>query len=76
MTPHYHVNIFWRDEDECWIADVPDLKACSGLGDTPDEALREAQVAMASWLEVAAERGFPIPEATYRPAEIALRSAA
>ena len=32
--PHYHINLFWSAEDECWIADVPDLKPCSAHGDT------------------------------------------
>ena len=35
--PHYHINLFWSAEDECWIADVPDLRPCSSHGDTPEE---------------------------------------
>ena len=34
----YHVNLFWSDEDDCYVADVPDLFACSAFGDTPEEA--------------------------------------
>ena len=34
----YHINIFWSDEDECWIADVPDLRYCSAHGATPEDA--------------------------------------
>jgi hypothetical protein len=26
MIPHYHINIFWHDPDQCWIADIPDLE--------------------------------------------------
>lgn len=66
--PHYHINLFWSAEDECWIADVPDLKPCSAHGDTRAEALAHIKDAIAGWLEVAEERGFPIPEARYRPA--------
>lgn len=69
MTPHYHINLFWSDEDDCWIADVPDLHFCSAHGPTPNEALAEIQVAMGLWLEVATERGLPAPEALYRPVE-------
>jgi len=64
----YHINLFWSDADECWVADVPDLKSCSALGDTPTDALDEVQKAMEAWLDVAREDGLPIPEPRYRPA--------
>lgn len=61
-TPRYHIDLFWSDEDDCWIANVPDLKYCSAHGDTPEAALREIQIAMALWLETAREDGLDIPE--------------
>jgi predicted RNase H-like HicB family nuclease len=64
----YHINIFYSDEDESYIADIPDLKYCSAHGETPEEALREVLVAKEAWLEVAREKGLPIPEPRYRPA--------
>ena len=63
----YHINIFWSDEDECYVADIPDLKYCSAFGDTPEEALAEVLVAKGLWLEVAREDGKPVPPARYRP---------
>jgi predicted RNase H-like HicB family nuclease len=66
--PHYHINLFWSSEDDCWIADVPDLKPCSAHGDTPDEAIANIQNAVELWLETATERGMAIPEPRYRPA--------
>ena len=72
----YHINLFWSEEDGCWVADVPDLRFCSAFGDTPEEAVREVQIAMAAWLESAREHGDPIPEPRYRPAIYAARSAA
>ena len=63
----YHINLFWSDDDRCWVADVPDLQYCSAFGTTPEEALAEVQVAMAGWLETARELGKPIPEPRYRP---------
>jgi predicted RNase H-like HicB family nuclease len=69
----YHINVFYSEEDECYIADIPDLKFCSAFGDTPEEAVREVQTAKAGWLEVARERGKPIPEPTYRPAIYQIR---
>ena len=64
----YHVNIFWSDEDECYVADIPDLKYCSAFGDTPEHALAEVEQAKEGWLAVAREQGKPIPEPRYRPA--------
>ena len=63
----YHINVFWSDEDDCYVADVPDLETCSAFGDTPEEALAELQIAKRAWLEVAREHGKPIPEPRYRP---------
>jgi len=41
----YHINIFYSEDDDGYIADIPDLEACSAFGETPDEALREVQQA-------------------------------
>lgn len=46
----YHINIFYSEDNECYIADIPDLETCSALGDTPDEALREVLKAKQLWL--------------------------
>ena len=64
----YLINVFRSDEDDCYVADIPDLFACSAFGDTPQEALAEVLIAKELWLEVARECGKPIPEARYRPA--------
>jgi len=74
--PHYHINLFWSDEDACWIADVPDLRPCSAHGSTPDEAVANIGDAIRGWLAVARDRGFPIPEPKYRPAIYAISNAA
>lgn len=66
--PHYHINLFWSAEDQCWIADVPDLRPCSAHGDTRAEAVANIKDAIEGWLEVAKEHNLPIPEARYRPA--------
>ena len=68
MQHHYHINVFWYADDACWIADVPNLKPCSAHGDSPEEAIAEAQIAIELWLDTASERGLPIPEPRYRPA--------
>jgi predicted RNase H-like HicB family nuclease len=64
----YHINVFFSTEDNCYVADIPDLKYCSALGDTPEEAVREVQIAKAAWLKAAKQRGKRIPKPKYRPA--------
>lgn len=63
----YHINIFYSEEDDGYIADIPDLEACSAIGETPDEALREVQQAKKLWLEAARAEGKPVPVPEYRP---------
>lgn len=63
----YHINIFWNEEDGCYVADIPDLFACSAFGATPEEALAEVERAKTNWLAAARENGKPIPEPSYRP---------
>jgi len=63
----YHINIFYSEEDGGYIADIPDLEACSAFGKTPQEALAEVQTAKEAWLEAAETEGKQIPEPTYRP---------
>lgn len=74
MQHRYHINVFWYSDDGCWIADVPDLKSCSAHGDSPEEAIAEAQIAIALWIETAHNRGIAVPEPRYRPAIYAVAS--
>lgn len=66
--PHYHINLFWSDEDGVWIADVPDLRGCRTHGETRAKAVANAAEAIDGWLEVSRDKGFVIPEPRYRPA--------
>jgi len=63
----HHINIFWSEEDGGYIADIPDLEACSAFGRTPEEALKEVEVAKTAWLEAAEAEGKPVPEPRYKP---------
>jgi predicted RNase H-like HicB family nuclease len=63
----YHINVFYSDEDDGYIADIPDLRFCSSFGTSPEEALREVLVAKEAWLEAARENNKPIPPPRYRP---------
>ena len=64
--PHYPINLFWSDEEDVWIAEVPDLRPCAAHGATREEALANIRDAIDGWLAVARDKGFPIPEPSYR----------
>ena len=63
----YHINIFYSEEDGGYIADIPDLEACSAFGETAAEALCEVEIARQAWIEAAKSEGRTIPEPKYRP---------
>jgi predicted RNase H-like HicB family nuclease len=63
----YHINVFYSDEDGCYVADIPDLSFCSVFGKTPEEAVAEAEIAKQAWLESACQRGKSIPRPRYKP---------
>ena len=64
----YHINIFYSEEDEGYIADIPDLEFCSAFGETPAQALAELEKAKTAWIEAAKAKGKSIPKPKYRPA--------
>jgi predicted RNase H-like HicB family nuclease len=63
----YHINIFYSEEDGGYIADIPDLDACSAFGESPEQALAEVQIAQEAWLSAARDTGRPVPLPRYRP---------
>lgn len=63
----YHINVFYSEEDDGYIADIPDLKHCSAFGDTPEDAVREVLIAKNAWLEAARAAGKSIPRPRYCP---------
>ncbi|MDP9364152.1 MAG: type II toxin-antitoxin system HicB family antitoxin [Chloroflexota bacterium] len=63
----YPIIVFWSDEDDAYIADVPDIHYCSAHGRTPEEAVREVRIALASMLEWMKEEGVELPPPTLRP---------
>jgi predicted RNase H-like HicB family nuclease len=62
----YHINIFYSEEDEGYIADIPALQFCSAFGDTPEKALKGVLIAKAAWLEAAQAEGKLIPLPAHR----------
>jgi predicted RNase H-like HicB family nuclease len=61
----YHINVFWSEDNDGYVADIPDLDACSAFGDTPQEAVSEVLLAKEAWLEAARANGKPVPEPSY-----------
>ncbi len=64
----YHINVFYSEEDAAYVADIPDLEACSAFGATAEEALAEVERAKQAWLVAAREADRTVPEPCYRPA--------
>jgi predicted RNase H-like HicB family nuclease len=64
----YHINVFFSEADDCYVADIPDLKYCSAFGATAEEAVREVTKAKKAWLKAAQKEKKPIPAPKYRPA--------
>ncbi len=58
----YEVIIFWSEEDQAFVAEVPELPGCSAHGSSQESALASAQEAIRLWVETAREFGDPIPE--------------
>ncbi len=58
----YEVIIYWSDQDQALIAEVPELPGCAADGQTYQEALANVQVVIQEWIETAKELGRPIPE--------------
>ncbi|MBM4276004.1 MAG: type II toxin-antitoxin system HicB family antitoxin [Deltaproteobacteria bacterium] len=58
----YEVIIYWSDEDQAFIAEVPELPGCAADGKTYQEALANVEVIIQEWIETAQELGRPIPQ--------------
>ena len=58
----YEIIIFWSQEDQAFIAEVPELPGCAADGATYQEVLTNVEVVIKEWLETARELGRPIPE--------------
>ena len=60
----YAIEIFYSEEDEGFIAIVPELPGCSAFGETEERALKEVKIAMQLWLEAARDisRAIPVPQ--------------
>lgn len=58
----YERIIYWSNEDEKFIVEVPELAGCMADGQTTSEALENAEIIIDEWIETAQELGREIPE--------------
>jgi predicted RNase H-like HicB family nuclease len=58
----YEIIIYWREEDQVYIAEVPELSGCAADGLTYKQALANVEVIIREWIETAKELKRPIPE--------------
>ena len=58
----YDLIIYWSEEDERFIVEVPELPGCMADGETYEEAVANAKIAIKEWIETARELGREIPE--------------
>ena len=66
MTMRYEINLYWSEQDQSFIAEVPDLPGCAADGETYQKALQNVEIIMQEWIETAQELGRKIPEPTQR----------
>ena len=62
MTMKYAIVSYWSDEDDAFIAEVPELPGCAADGWTYSEAIANTEVVIHEWIETAKELSRPIPE--------------
>lgn len=58
----YEIIMYWSEEDQVFVAEVPELPGCMAHGDTQEAALVHVKEAIALWIETAKEFGDSIPE--------------
>ena len=61
----YKVLIYWSENDDCFIAEVPELAGCMSDGKSKIEALQNVEVIISEWLETAKMLNRPIPEPSH-----------
>lgn len=62
MKSKYEIIIYWSEDDQAFIAEVPELAGCAADGATYQEALANVEVIIQEWIETAREEGRPIPQ--------------
>ena len=58
----YEIIIYWSEDDQAFVAEIPELPGCMAHGETPEIALANAKDAIQLWIDTAKEFGDPVPE--------------
>ncbi|MCH7559565.1 MAG: type II toxin-antitoxin system HicB family antitoxin [Planctomycetes bacterium] len=66
MSMKYELVIYWSDEDQSFVVEVPELPGCMADGETYEQALANAKQVIEEWIETARDLGRPIPESRGR----------
>ncbi len=64
MKSKYDLHVYWSEQDQTYIADVPDLPACKADGATYEQAVKNAQQIIEEWIETATLLGRTVPDPT------------
>lgn len=62
MTAKYEIIIYWSEEDNAYLAEVPELPGCMADGESYQKALQNAEVIIQEWIDTARELGRRIPK--------------
>ncbi len=62
MLIKYELIIYWSDEDDYFVVEVPELPGCFADGKTYSEAVTNAEIIIKEWIETAQELGRDIPQ--------------
>ena len=62
MMSKYEIIVYWSEEDEAFIAEVPELPGCMADGETYQKAISNAEVIIQEWIETANELGRAVPQ--------------
>ncbi len=57
----YEIIIYWSNEDNAFVAEVPELPGCMADGETYQQALANTEIVIKEWIETARELGRPVP---------------
>ncbi len=62
MMPKYEVIIYWSEQDNAFIAEVPELPGCMADGKTYQDVIKNTEIIIDEWIETAKELGREIPQ--------------
>lgn len=62
MSSRYELIIYWSQEDDCFVVEVPELPGCMADGRSYQDAVANAETVIGEWIETARASGRPIPE--------------